>query len=198
MSPTTSSSTPPSGGPPTTSSSGSATPSSGGPATTLSSGSTTPSSGGPATSSRREVVAAAAVALLARPASAAAQRSDIAVLIKLVAREEAAAEAYGGAAGQLLPRIYNDELDHAAALRTHLDALGRRPAPRGLDAPARRLVRADDDQRSAAAIALEASLVRDYAVALEDIADPSVLQTAATILASHAQHLARMRAGAVA
>ena len=47
-------------------------------------------------------------------------------------------------------------------------------------------------------MALEVSLVRDYAAALEDIADPSVLQTAATILASHAQHLARMRAGAVA
>jgi Ferritin-like domain len=155
---------------------------------------TTTSSSRPATTSpsRREVIAAAALAVLARPASAAAQRSDIAVLLKLAAREEAAAAAYGRAAGELLPRIYNDESDHAAALRTHLDALGRRPAPRGLDAPARRLAEAPD--RAGAAIALEESLVRDYAAALVDLADPSVLQTAATILASHAQHLARLRA----
>jgi Ferritin-like domain len=140
---------------------------------------------------RRELIAAGGVALLAWPAGAAAQRSDTAVLIKLVEREEAAAEAYGGSNGELLPQIYSDELDHAAALRTHLDALGRRPAPRGLDAPARRVAEATD--RVDAAIALEESLVREYSAALVDLADPSVLQTAATILASHAQHLARLR-----
>ena len=144
-------------------------------------------------SSRREVVAAAAIALLARPTVARAQRSDIAVLIHLVAREEAAAEAYGAGSGELLPRIHRDELDHAAALRTQLDALGRRPAPRGLDAPARRLAQAKPDERLEAAVALEETLVRDYSAALVDLADPSVLQTAATILASHAQHLARLR-----
>jgi hypothetical protein len=150
----------------------------------------------PTTSSRREaIVAAAALALVACPASAAAQRSDIAVLIKLVAREEAAAEAYGSA--EPLPRVYNDELDHAAALRTHLDALGRRPAPRGMDAPARRVAVARPGDRLVAAIKLERSLVKEYAAALADIADPAVLQTAATILASHAQHLARMHALAV-
>jgi hypothetical protein len=142
---------------------------------------------------RREVLAAAALAALAAPAAAAGQRSDIAVLIKLVAREEAAAEAYGSLSGRLLPRLYADERDHAAALRTHLDALGRRPAPRGLDAPARRVVAADAGDRLEAAIALEASLVDEYWTAIADIADPSVLQTVATILASHAQHLARMR-----
>ena len=140
---------------------------------------------------RRELIAAGGLALLARPAVASAQRSDTAVLIKLVAREEAAAEAYGTATGELLPRIYNDELDHAAALRTHLDALGRRPAPRGLDAPARRVAESTD--RVGPAIALEQSLVREYSAALVDLADPGVLQTAATILASHAQHLARLR-----
>ena len=140
---------------------------------------------------RRELIAAGGLALLARPAVASAQRSDIAVLIKLLAREEAAAEAYGSATGELLPRIYKDELDHAAALRTQLDALGRKPAPRGLDAPARRVAEATD--RVVAAIALEESLVREYSAALVDLADPSVLQTAATILASHAQHLARLR-----
>lgn len=139
---------------------------------------------------RREALAAAGLAVLAAPATALAERTDIAVLIRLVAREEAAAEAYGEA----LPSHEQDELDHAAALRTHLDALGRRPAPRGLDAPARRLVEAVGDERLEAAIALEQSLVDDYAAALLDIADPSILQTAATILASHAQHAALMRA----
>jgi hypothetical protein len=166
------------------------------PRTTSSSGPATTSSRPATASSRRAVVAAAALALLVRPTSAAAQRSDIAVLISLVAREEAAAAAYGRATGELLPRIYNDELDHAAALRTHLDALGRRPAPRGLDAPARRVAQAAGEERVDAAIALEASLIVDYAAALADLADPSVLQTAATILASHAQHHARLRAQA--
>jgi hypothetical protein len=143
---------------------------------------------------RRELIAAGGLALLARPAIASAQRSDMAVLIKLVAREEAAAEVYGaGKAVVVAP--YDDELAHSEALRTQLDALGRRPAPRGLDAPAQRLMEAEGDARLPAAIALERSLVDDYAAALPDIADPGVLQTVATILASHAQHLARMRAG---
>ena len=143
---------------------------------------------------RRELIAAGGLALLARPASAFAQRSDTAVLIKLVAREEAAAEV-SGAGKSVVVATYSDDLAHAEALRTHLDALGRRPAPRGLDAPARRLMEAEGDARLEAAIALEESLVDDYAAALIDIADPGVLQTVATILASHAQHLARLRAG---
>lgn len=144
---------------------------------------------------RREALAAAALAALVAPSSARAQRSDIAVLIRLVAREEAAAEVYGAGKGVVVA-TYSDETAHAAALRTHLDALGRRPAPRGLDAPARRLMDADGDDRLDAAIALETSLVEEYADALADIADPTVLQTVATILASHAQHLARMRLAA--
>jgi Ferritin-like domain len=143
---------------------------------------------------RRELIVAGGLALLARPASASAQRSDIEVLIKLLAREESAAEAYGAGKGVAVENLYSDELAHVEALRTQLDALGRRPAPRAPDAPARRLLAADGDARLAAAIALETSLVEDYSSALADIADPGVLQTAGTILASHAQHLARMRA----
>jgi hypothetical protein len=142
---------------------------------------------------RRDVIAAAALAALVAPGTARAQRSDIAVLIKLVAREEAAAEVYG-AGKAVVVAAYRDETAHAEALRTHLDALGRRPARRGLDAPARRLMEAEGDARLEAAIALETSLVEEYSSALADIADPSVLQTAGTILASHAQHLARLRA----
>jgi ferritin-like protein len=190
-SPATTSSAATTSSPAATTSSPAATTSS--PAATTSSPAATTSSPPVAGLRRREALAAAALAALAVPASAGAQRSDIAVLIRLVAREEAAAEAYGGLPGELLPRLHQDELDHAAALRTHLDALGRRPAPRGLDAPARRVLVAGDDERLDAAVDLESSLVEEYGDALAEIADPSVLQTAATILASHAQHLVRMR-----
>jgi hypothetical protein len=139
---------------------------------------------------RREVLAGAALAVLARPAAAVAQRTDEAVLLRLVAREEAAMEAYEA---DPAPGLRRDESDHAAALRTHLDALGRRPAPKGLDAPARRVAEASGDARVDAAIALEASLVETYSAALLDLEAPGVLQTAATILAGHAQHLARLR-----
>ena len=139
---------------------------------------------------RREVLAGAAVALLARPAAAFGQRSDETVLLRLVAREEAALEAYET---DFVPGLRRDESEHAAALRTQLDALGRRPAPRGMDAPARRVAEASGDERVDAAIALEESLVEAYSVALLDLEAPGVLQTAGTILASHAQHLARLR-----
>jgi hypothetical protein len=139
---------------------------------------------------RREVLAGAALAVLARPALAAAQRSDEAILVRLVAREEAAVAAYSP---DLVPGQRGDDEQHVAALRTHLDALGRRPAPKGLDDPARRVAEAEGDERVDAAIALEASLVEAYAAALGDLEAAGVLQTAATILASHAQHLARLR-----
>jgi Ferritin-like domain len=140
---------------------------------------------------RREVLAGAAALVLARPAAAAAAgRSDEAVLVRLVAREEAAVEAYRD---EVVPGLRADEEKHAAALRTHLDALGRRPAPKGLDEPARKLAEASGEARVEAAIALEASLVEAYSEALLDLEAPGVLQTAATILASHAQHLALLR-----
>jgi Ferritin-like domain len=147
--------------------------------------------------SRRDVLAAGAAALaaavVARPAVAAAADDDPEVLLRLVAREDAAALAYREAAPEPLPGVAAQEADHAKALRTSLDAFGR-TAPRApLDAPAGRLAGAADDERLEAAIALEASLLEDYAAALTELAEPSVLQTAATILASHAQHHARLR-----
>ncbi len=139
---------------------------------------------------RREVLAGAVAVVLARPAVALGQRSDEAVLVRLLAREEAAAEAYPG---DLLPGLKADEEQHVAALRTHLDALGRRPAPKGLDAVARRVAESSGRARLEAAIALEMSLVEAYSAALLDLEAPGVVQTAATILASHAQHLALLR-----
>jgi hypothetical protein len=149
---------------------------------------------------RREVLAAGAAApaaVVARPAvAAAATEDDPEVLLRLVAREDAAARAYREAAPEPVPGVAAQEEDHAKALRTTLDAFGRTAPPAALDAPARRLAEAAEDERLAAAIALEASLVDDYAAALTELAEPSVLQTAATVLASHAQHHARLRSHA--
>jgi len=143
---------------------------------------------------RREILLAAAGAALARPSAAvAAADQDPEVLLRLVTREDAAALAYREAAPEPLPGVAAEEADHGKALRTHLDAVGRRaPAP-ALDAPARRLAEAPQDERLEAAIALEASLVEDYAAAVPALTEPGVLQTVATILASHAQHHARLR-----
>ncbi len=121
--------------------------------------------------SRREAVLAGAAALLARPAVAGAQRRDDGdVLVDLIAREERAALAGGPFA--------EHESEHAAALRTHLDALGRRlPEPvAALEGAPRPLA-----QR-------EAALVAAYRRALTEIDEPSILRTIGTILASHAGH----------
>jgi Ferritin-like domain len=142
---------------------------------------------------RRELVLGAAGAILVRPASAAAVDGDPAIVARLMLREESAAYAYRH-------RPFADfelhEADHARALRTHLSALGRSaPEPprdaSQLDRAARRVVEADavlDAQ-----IELEGSLLAAYREALIAIAEPSILRTAATIAASHAQHEALLR-----
>ena len=147
--------------------------------------------------SRRSLVLAAAGAVLARPAVALAAEDDPGVLLRLVAREDAATLAYRRAAPEPLPGLAAQEADHAAALRTLLDGYGILEIPRPvLDAPARRLVDAPGADRIAAAIALESSLVADYSAALLGLEAAGSLQTAASILASHAQHHARLRARA--
>jgi hypothetical protein len=120
--------------------------------------------------SRREALLAGAVALLARPGAAGAQRRDDGdVLVDLIAREERAALAGGDFAEQ--------ESEHAAALRTHLDALGRR-----LPEPATEPAAGRSPQER------EEALIRAYRRALLELDEPSILKTAGTILASHAGH----------
>jgi Ferritin-like domain len=142
---------------------------------------------------RREIVLAGAGALLVRPAHAVAADRDPELLLELVAREDAAALAYERAAPEPLPGIGAQERDHGAALRTMLDAFGRRAPEVELDGPARRLAEASGDGRLEAAIALEASLVEAYSAALVDFEEEGVLRSAASIMASHAQHHARLR-----
>jgi hypothetical protein len=150
------------------------------------------------TAARRDLLLAAAGAALVWPArAAAADDRDPELLLELLGREQAAALAYERAAPEPLPGIAAQEADHGAALRTQLDALGilELPEPR-LDADARRLADAPEGRRLDAAIALEASLVEAYASAVADLTAVGVLQTAASILASHAQHHARLRSHA--
>jgi len=144
--------------------------------------------------SRRHLVIAAAAAVLGRPAVAVAAEDDPDVLLRLVAREDAAALAYRRTAPEPLPGLAAQEADHAAALRTLLDGYGILEVPQSaLDAPARRLVDAPEVDRLETAVALESSLVADYSAALLTLEAAGSLQTAASILASHSQHRARLR-----
>jgi hypothetical protein len=154
---------------------------------------------------RRDLVLAAAGAALARPAAAAAAlEGDPAILGRLIAREQAAAFAHRMASTAVVEAagFGAHEHAHARALRTHLAALGREgPEPplsaAGLDRDARALAEAAG--RAAildAGIALEASLVAEYGAALRELAEPSIAQTAASILAGHAQHRTVLRVAA--
>jgi hypothetical protein len=142
---------------------------------------------------RRELIAAGALALVARPAAAlgATLAHDGDVIKPLIAREEGAAFAYRGAVPSGAPDLAAHADDHAAALRTELQALGRGTAPvsaDALDAPTRRVAEAGTAaQRQDAAIALEAHLVAAYRNAVLQLSEPGILKTAATILAGHAQ-----------
>jgi hypothetical protein len=126
---------------------------------------------------RREVLLAAAGVALARPAVAGAAEGE--VLDRLILREEAAALAYEQHRMDLSAR---HAAEHAKALRTHVAALGRAsPVP------------ATAASRLDAPLALERSLLAAYEEALGALVEPSILRTAATIAASHAQHLALLR-----
>jgi hypothetical protein len=152
---------------------------------------------------RRAALAAGAGLVVGRPAVAAAQQSHAertaGALRELIAREQAAAFAYAAAG---LPLLARHEAEHAAALAPHFQSVGhQRPAPvRGvaeLDPAARRLADAARGEREAAAVALERELVAAYARSLHALYDPATRRTAATIMASHGQHLVNLDPGAL-
>jgi hypothetical protein len=143
---------------------------------------------------RRELLLGGAAAMLARPAAALAAATldqDGDVIEPLIAREEGAEFAYRGAVPKGAPDLGRHANEHAAALRTELQALGRGTAPitaDQLDAPTRRLAEAGTrDEQLDAAIALEAELVAAYRRAVVELSEPGILKTAATILAGHSQ-----------
>jgi hypothetical protein len=135
---------------------------------------------------------AAAGVLLATPARALAAADQADVLRRLIAAEDAAAFAYEQAKELRLSR---QEAAHAAALRPQLEALAQPVPPplRDLDplrAPGRRLAAARTPHaRAVAAVAVERELLDAYTAALGALQDPATIRTAATIMASHGQHL---------
>jgi hypothetical protein len=143
---------------------------------------------------RRDVFAAALAASLAAPVAARGEDRDSDIVRELIGREDAAAYAYRD---KRLPGLGDpaaQDEDHARALRTELQGLispGEPPtSPDDLDPAARRLSDAHGDEARAAAIALETDLLAQYREALLGITEPAILQTAATILACHAQRRA--------
>ena len=146
--------------------------------------------------SRRRALAGAAALLLTRAAPAAAQEPDSAgALLELLAREQAAALAYRTVG---MERLAAQEGEHVRALAPQLESLGLPvpfPARPGLDGAARRLAAAaGPSARARAAISLETELVRAYRAALDRLDDPSIIRTAATIMAGHGQHLVVLQA----
>ena len=141
---------------------------------------------------RRDLLGAALAAGLAAPAVARGEDRDAAILRDLIAREDAAAFAYRGQQLSGLGDPAGQDEDHAKALRVELQGLIEPGAPHNppLDPAARRLNDARGDERRAAALALEADLVAQYHEAVLGITEPAILQTAATILACHAQRRA--------
>lgn len=147
----------------------------------------------------------ALAAVMLRPASAPAAIDEGTLLTGLWRREMSAALAYGKVldADPVLAKLRSHEKDHAAALATLLSAVGLStpPAPKtpaDLDFAAERLA-VSGLQRSDvlnAAVVVEEALGAAYRSALPSLLDAKVAMTAATILASHAQHLFILREAA--
>lgn len=150
--------------------------------------------------------AGAAAAGLARPALAGAAPSEPATMRDLILREDAAAAAYALAAeatgDAILQRIGSIDQRHAHALRVGLESLTVPPAHRPPHAEraepaAARLAGARTAENALAeAITLEQELLAAYVGAARSLVDGGLLQTVATVAASHAQQLAVLRAAA--
>jgi hypothetical protein len=154
----------------------------------------------PRLSSRRDALRVGGLALAATvfgPAAVARAGTDEGgLLLGLWRREMGASLAYDRQAhlNPLFVTLRGHEADHAAALATELAAvgLGTPPPPQWaseVDATAERLARSEPGGAVAAAIALEEELVTLYRSALPALPDSKIAMTAATILASHSQHL---------
>ncbi|MBE2320187.1 ferritin-like domain-containing protein [Solirubrobacter sp. CPCC 204708] len=145
--------------------------------------------------------AAAAVALKAAPALAADEGT---LLLGLWRREIGLAMAYGQQV-HTRPELFGPARrhanDHAAALATELAAVGLGTpeppwTPDELDVSAQRLATARPADVMANAVLAQESMLTLYQGALPSLPDAKIAMTAATILASHAQHLFILRRAA--
>ena len=144
--------------------------------------------------SRRTAIAAGAAALTLGPGAAATNALDRrkgidepGALTALLTAELHAAFAYE----RFDPRIARQEADHAKALASLLDALGRpipaEPASAAQLQPSARAL-AETPGREAA-VALERALIEGCKRQIGKLGDPGMVRTVATVMASHAQHL---------
>jgi hypothetical protein len=150
---------------------------------------------------RRDALRAGGLALAAAalaPGAARAATDEGGLMLGLWRREMGASLAYDRVAhiDPLLVTLRSHEFDHAAALATELAAVGLgAPEPphwaADLDVTAERLARSGPARAEVlpAAVGLEEELVALYRNALPALGDAKVAMTAATILASHSQHL---------
>jgi hypothetical protein len=156
---------------------------------------------------RRGLLGAAALAVLARPAVAgAAVATETGTMFELIRVEDAAGAAYDIAAratgSAVLERIARLDERHGHALRVDLESLTVEPAHRPDDAEqgesaALALAQAPGRREAlAAAIALEHQVLDVFLAAARSLVDPGLLQTVATIAGSHAQQLAVLRRAA--
>lgn len=151
---------------------------------------------------RRQLLAAgaaAAVTLKATPALAAAGEGEL--LLGLWRRETGLAMAYGlqvHTNPELFGPARRHASNHAAALATELAAVGlgtpKPPwTPDDLDIGAQRLANSRPADALANAVLVQEDMVAVYKAALPALPDIKIAMTAATILASHAQHLFVLR-----
>ena|SRR5215210_6427737 len=139
---------------------------------------------------------AAAVAIGARPAVAAEGPDPGPALTALLRAELDAAFVYRTARQEDAALLAEQEEEHARALAGHLQAVGLKPpAPRrsraGLPPEALALLEAGTRaERLSAAAAYERTLIAGYATRLAPLEEPGIVRTLATVMASHAQHLA--------
>jgi hypothetical protein len=155
---------------------------------------------------RRALLGAAAGAALVRPGLASAAPSELATMLALMHREDAAAAAYTLAAATtrhaLLERCARIDERHAHALRVGLEGLTIVATPRPAHAeradPAAARLAGARAARAAleAAIALEEELLAAFVDATRSVADAGLVKTVATIAGSHAQQLAVLRSAA--
>jgi ferritin-like protein len=134
------------------------------------------------------------------PSVASAAADEGGLLLGLWRREMGASLAYDRVAhtNPLFVTLRGHEADHAAALATELAAvgLGTPQAPEWagqVDVTAEMLARAKAKDAIAAAALLEEDLVALYRTAVPQLPDSKIAMTAATILASHSQHLLILR-----
>lgn len=147
------------------------------------------------------VAAGAAAVALGGPGAAVASALDRkkgadepGALTALLVAELQASFAYEQAGNA---EVGGQEREHAKALASLLDALGRKipPAPSGREQLGP-LSSAAATGEKAAAIRLEQALIDGCRRWITDLGDPNMVRTVATILASHSQHLALLRGSA--